>query len=236
MCVCCRLMMHAFCLMHLFSSIIIHIRRIVWAMLFLELAMEVFIRPTGYYKLIRSEKAYLPSTVRYISRFHLITEMISLIFFVPEFLCLFSSTKSCGDKIGFSLANASLMSLYGPGRLEAFYGTAFICIMRLRIFGLVRHWCKMWINNTFVRVRGKNGEWRVQRGKGLFVPQGHRGGQGQESAISIDDSIAQSIMTPKDYLDTEKKNEFADDYHLTNASKIGTALFATNAKRGLIFV
>ena len=95
-CIVCRLMMHAFCLMHLFSSIIIHIRRIVWAMLFLELAMEVFIRPTGYYKLIRSEKAYLPSTVRYIGRFHLITEMISLIFFVPEFLCLFSSTWAPG--------------------------------------------------------------------------------------------------------------------------------------------
>jgi len=221
---------------------------IVWLVLFLELVMEVFIRPSGYYKLRRSEKAYLPSTVRYLNSFHLVTEMISLIFFIPEFMCLFSPTKSCGDRYSFSLANACLMSLYGPDRIHAFYGTAFICIMRLRIFGLVRHWCKMWINNTFVRVRGKHGEWRVQRGKGLFVPQGHRGGHSQESATaatnniaieeSVDSSTRQISTTARrnDDNNDEKKNEFTNDYHLTNASKIGTALFTTNAKRGLIFV
>ena len=214
--------------------------RFVWLVLVLELLMEVFIRPAGYYKLIRSEKAYLPSTVRYLNSFHLITEMISLIFFIPEFMCLFS-TKNCGDRFSFSLANSCLMSLYGPTRLQAFYGTSYICIMRLRIFGLVRHWCKMWINNTFVRVRGKNGEWRVQRGKGLFVPQGHRGGNGQDCTIAIEESLSlqsslRTTSTKKDYGDEEKKNEFTDDYHLTNASKIGIALFTTNAKRGLIFV
>ncbi len=95
----------------------------------------------------------------------------------------------------------------------------------------------MWINNTFVRVRGKNGEWRVQRGKGLFVPQGHKGGQGHENVVSIEESITSSTKNyKKDDGDVERKNEFTDDYHLTNASKIGTALFTTNAKRGLIFV
>ena len=204
--------------------------------------MEVFIRPSGYYALIRSEKAYLPSTVRYINAFHLISEMISLIFFIPEFMCIFRS-ESCGARYSFSLANACLMSLYGPDRMHAFYGTGFICIMRLRIFGLVRHWCKMWINNTFVRVRGKNGEWRVQRGKGFFVPQGHRrGGRGQENVIAMEESMNHSLRSSKynkrdaSSFEEEKKNQFTDDYHLTNASKIGTALFATNAKRGLAFM
>ncbi|KAL7540169.1 hypothetical protein ACHAXR_009941 [Thalassiosira sp. AJA248-18] len=218
---------------------------IVWVVLFLELVMEVFIRPNGYRALIRSDKAYLPSTVRYLNTFHLISEMISLIFFIPEFMCIFSSDSSCGDRYAFSLANACLMSLYGPDRLHAFYGTAFICILRLRIFGLVRHWTKMWINNTFVRVRGKNGEWRVQRGKGFFVPQGHRGGRGQENVTSMEESISHQTsslaLTPKNKLEgessdiDEKKHEFTDDYHLTNASKIGTALFTTNAQRGLLF-
>lgn len=209
--------------------------------------MEVFIRPNGYRALIRSDRAYLPSTVRYLNTFHLVSEMISLIFFIPEFICLFGS-KSCGDRYAFSLANACLMSLYGPDRLHAFYGTAFICILRLRIFGLVRHWTKMWINNTFVRIRGKDGEWRVQRGKGFFVPQGHRGGRGHENAISMmeaekDTSVDTSALLKRkssnmmdDDKDDEKKNGYTDDYHLTNASKIGTALFTTNAQRGLLFV
>lgn len=216
-----------------------------WIVLFLELVMEVFIRPTGYRALIKSERAYLPSTVRYLNSFHLISEMISLAFFVPEFICLFDPNKSCGDRYSFSLANSCLMSIYGPDRLHAFYGTAFICMLRLRIFGLVRHWTKMWINNTFVRVMGKNGEWRVQRGKGYFVPQGHQGGRGQNEnviAIAIEESMMLMTGSNKHRVDMgssateEKKNDYSDDYHLTNASKIGTALFTTNAQRGLLFM
>jgi len=219
---------------------------IVWAVLFLELMLEVFVRPHGYRALIRSDKAYLPSTVRYLNSFHLISEMISLIFFVPEFVCLFSKDRKCGDPFNFSLANSCLMSLYGPDRLHAFFGTSFLCILRLRIFGLVRHWTKMWINNTFVRVKGKNGEWRVLRGKGFLVPQYHRARQ-RENVVALEESAMQhqSVTTPlmnrnelnaTESIIDERKNEFTDDYHLTNASKIGTALFTTNAQRCLLFV
>ena len=233
-------------------NLITHVSRssIVWAVLFFELMLEVFVRPNGYRALIRSDKAYLPSTVRYLNSFHLISETISLIFFVPEFVCLFSKDKECGDRFNFSLANSCLMSLYGPDRLHAFFGTSFLCILRLRIFGLVRHWTKMWINNTFVRVKGKNGEWRVLRGKGFLVPQYHRARQ-RENVVALEESAMQhqSATTPlmnrnelnvsdsvSDSVIDERKNEFTDDYHLTNASKIGTALFTTNAQRCLLFV
>lgn len=212
--------------------------------------MEMFIRPTGYRVLTRSDKAYLPSTVRYLSNFHLISELISLVLFIPEFMCLFT-TEKCGDKLKLSLASFCLKSLYGPTRLDAFLGTAYLCMMRLRIFGLVRHWTKMWINNTFVRVRGPNGEWRVQRGKGLFFPQGHRGGRvSGDRVISMSeptgrrksatrmrrlDGSSTASLGGQSSSNEEKKNEYTDDYHLTNASKIGTALFTTNAQRVLIF-
>jgi len=195
--------------------------------------MEVFIRPSGYYALIRSEKAYLPSTVRYISTFHLVSEMISLIFFIPEFSCVFRS-NSCRERNRFSLANACLMSLYGPDRLHAFYGYAFITMLRLRIFALVRHWTSMWINNSFVRVRGENGEWRVERGEGFFVPQKYIQ-QGIDSEVAMDESTSHRHSAHA-ITNREQKTYVAEDHHLTNAAKIGTALLVTNAKRSLIFV
>jgi hypothetical protein len=210
------------------------ISAIVFLVLFMELIVEVFIRPSGYHALIRSEKAYLPSTVRYIDRFHLVTEMISLIFFAPEFLILFGHTDPA-----FHLANACLMSTFGPSRLKAFYGTAYICMLRLRIFGAVRHWTKMWINNTIVRVRGANGEWQVQRAKGLFAPQRRReAGNGQEIAVATGEARSHPINYDDQHeiIVAEKKDVFTNDYHLTNASRIGTALFNTNATRALIFV
>jgi len=109
----------------------------------------------------------------------------------------------------------------------------------------------MWINNTFVKVRGRDGEWRVQRGKGIFVPQVHRGGESvmalEESVITIPTKEAQSSsftkrtdiggsIAPSQSIKEKKNNDYTDDYHLTNASKIGTALFTTNAQRGLVFI
>ena len=48
----------------------------------------------------------------------------------------------------------------------------------------------MWINNTFVRVKGKNGEWRVLRGKGFLVPQYHRARQ-RENVVALEESAMQ---------------------------------------------
>jgi hypothetical protein len=196
--------------------------------------VEVLLRPSGYYALIRSEKAFLPSTVRYISTFHLISEMISLFFFIPEFMCIFGS-NSCRERNPFSLANACLMSLYGPDRLHAFYGFAFITMLRLRIFGLVRHWTNMWINNTFIRVRGEDGEWRVERGKGFFVPQQFTIVKSPYSEVSMDEIESHRIST-RNIANQIQMPAITEDDHVTNTTRIGAALLVTNARRSLIFV
>lgn len=117
--------------------------------LVIELFCEVFVRPEGYQIMLFSEKAYAPSTAQFINRFHLFGETIALLTFAPEFVCLFSG-KNCSGRQGFSLFNALYMEVLGPTRTNAFYGRAFLALVRLRVFGLVRHWKKMWIHNTFI--------------------------------------------------------------------------------------
>ena len=214
---------------------------IVWVVLVMELLVETFIRPSGYRALIRSEKAYLPSTVRYLNTFHLVTEMISLAFFAPEFLHLFNAD------LDFSLGNACLMSIYGPDGKSAFYGTAFICMLRLRIFGVCRHWQNMWINNALVRVKGKNGIWKVRRARGYFFPHRQKEASGLELVTATEDeedeekhhliNVTDHTSKSKSEMNSEeKKKMLTNDYHLRNASRIGSALFISNATNVLAFV
>ena len=213
---------------------------IVWIVLVMELVVETYIRPSGYRTLIRSEKAYLPSTVRYLNTFHLVTEMISLAFFAPEFLPLFNAD------LNFSLGNATLMSIYGPDGKSAFYGTAFICMLRLRIFGVCRHWQNMWINNALVRVKSKDGTWKVKRARGFFIPHQQKEASGLELVDATEDEEKHHLInvthhthhtTSKSEINSEeKKKMITNDYHLRNASRIGSALFISNATNVLAFV
>jgi len=216
----------------------------VWFILVAELIMEVFIRPSEWRALIRSEKAFLPSTCRYLSTFHLIAEMISLILFIPEFMCVFGDGNCGAERTGHTLGELVTKALFGPTKLKAFYGNAYLCTLRLRIFGLVRHWTKMWLNSTFVLEKGKAGEWHIKRGKGLLIPQGKHirprgeayaiGESGLTDSLSMEKSTVSGIKESHDVKD--QKYATSDDYHLTNASKIGTALFMTNARRALIWM
>lgn len=209
--------------------------------------MEVFIRPSEWRALIRSEKAFLPSTCRYLSTFHLIAETIALILFIPEFMCVFTGDggNTCGaERSGVTLGELVTKALFGPTKLDSFYGNAYLCTMRLRIFGLVRHWTKMWLNSTFVLEKGKTGEWHIKRGKGLLIPQGKHirprdeayaiGETGLADSLSMRKSTVSGIKEAHDVKD--QKHATSDDYHLTNASKIGTALFMTNARRALLWL
>jgi hypothetical protein len=88
----------------------------------------------------------------------------------------------------------------------------------------------MWINNTFVRVRGENGEWRVERGRGFFSPQNYKIQQ-RRDAMDEPSRHRQSRMKKGGVI-----VKHTEDYQVTNATKIGTALLRTNANRILIFM
>lgn len=177
-----------------------------WIILVIEMFCEVFIRPDGYQSLLMSEKAYAPSTARFINRFHLCGETLSLITFVPEFVCLLTSKLECNDRPKFSLFNALFTSVLGPTRLHTFYGRAYLALVRFRVFGLVRHWKKMWIHNTFATMRATGV-------KALVAPL-----KGTE---------------PKKVDPVEEEEK---DRGLTNASNIGTALMVINSHRALIIL
>ncbi len=113
----------------------------------LELIFEWLIRPSHYYRLMLSGKAYAPSSARYLNPFHLVTELIALLTFIPEFNCL--TTKVCGERVFFSGVDAALRAIYGPKVVNGIYGRFCIGLISLRMIGLVRHWKIMWVNRTF---------------------------------------------------------------------------------------
>lgn len=196
----------------------------VWAILVIELIFEVFIRPDGYEELICSDKAYSPTTVRYINAFHLTVETISLGVFVPEFYCLLTNTR-CDERLPFSFYNAALIGVIGPTHRQVFYGRAFFALIRLRVFGLVRHWRNMWIANTFINMK-----WKTKGGGGggwlaNIIPH-------QVMRASLSDRKS-SKPNKKKKVDPEMEQQRKRDATLTNASTIGTALMATNSYRAL---
>lgn len=181
--------------------------RIVWVILVLELVFETFVRPDGYQSLLMSEKAYAPSTARFINRFHLFGEVVSITTFVPEFVCVLSPTYQCGDRFKVSLFNALFMKILGPTRMQVFYGLAFLALVRLRVFGLVRHWKKMWLkHHTFPTIQSTGIRAIVEPLKGV----------------------------PPRKMDPMEEEE--KDKGLTEASNIGTALMVINSHRALLIL
>jgi hypothetical protein len=92
----------------------------------------------------------------------------------------------------------------------------------------------MWINNTFIRVRGKDGEWRIERGKGFLAPQNYNIQHRRTTTTIAVDEPSSNRKPPAKTAGVFAKS--TEDYHVTNAAKIGTALLITNAKRSLVFV
>ena len=180
----------------------------------MELLFEIFIRPDGYNSLIVSEKAFSPSTVRYINSFHLLVESLSLAAFIPEFLCLLTETYTCGDRPTFSFFNAAYMSVLGMNQSDAFLGRAYFALVRLRVFGLVRHWKRMWIKNALAL-----GCWTSSSGGFLSVL-----------------SPSRTAPANSDGVKNTKSNIEKTGNSLTNASNIGTALLVTNSHRTLMIL
>jgi hypothetical protein len=206
----------------------------IWTVLVVELVFEVFIRPDRYRKLIRSDKAYTPTTVRYISGIHLIVEFISLAFFVPEFLCLFQPTLTCDGRPVWGFMNATMLAVTGFSTSQALAGRAIYACIRLRVFGLVRHWKNMWINRTFLK-HGRQGqqqltieESNLNRTSGLTIPGGGGAGGSIDKSGGEEGTIA-VVRTEERARRLQKQRDTA----LINASNIGTALMVTNSYRAL---
>ena len=217
----------------------------IWMVLVVDLVFEVFIRPDDYRELIRSDKAYTPTTVRYISGIHLFVEFVSLVFFVPEFLCLFDSTLTCDGRPEFGFINATFLAVTGYTASQALAGRAIYACIRLRVFGLVRHWRSMWINRTFLKTR---------RGGLLSAGQGGGYHHRPHGLTTVDSTVQRGSLATID----GSKSPDATDHHgnlgvgrgssneekarmlqkrrdaaLINASNIGTALMVTNSYRAL---
>ena len=223
----------------------------VFCILVLELIGEVFIRPDGYRRLMFTEKAFSPQVIRGINNFHLVVEIISLIFFIPEFICLFGD-EACRQQ--FSLSNASQWGVIGPDRIHAFYGRAFYAIVRLRMFGMVRHWKQTWINATILEpdlsrqgtglikgglvpnIAGRPAGQNVADDMFLDSSKTRIGGKMNKIAPVSDGSEAKKSAKRVSSRDMRRRKaaEKKEDKFLTNATNIGTALMVINSHRALI--
>jgi hypothetical protein len=228
---------------------------VAWFLLVLELLFEVFIRPSGYSALIHSEKAYAPSTARYINRFHLAMELIALLFYIPEILCIFKGGNSCSYASTLNLMNATflvslaqsntILSLNSYPRKAVFVGNCILATLRLRVFGIVRFWKRMWINRSF-----------IQSSSGFFhrfIPPKAEDNEGIEKNSLSTDSANKRFKKNEEDDDADDDNFFdleidkvkantpkppskEEDLRLKNASTIGTALMVINSHRTILVV
>lgn len=172
---------------------------VVWSVLVLELIFEVIIRPPRYSELIQSDRAFAPSTARYINRFHLIFEGIALITYVPNFACL-SADDICWRESRFSRVMASMDAIVGETHAQSAKGRFFLGLTVLRLFGLIRHWKQMFINNTFQSVKREGIEkWLIPRQNDhgdSIVSTTHRHSKKRDVSMLVAVRFVQNSSTP----------------------------------------
>lgn len=208
---------------------IITLSAVIWVILALELCAEVAIRPEGYSALIQGEKKYKPSTARYINRFHLVCESLALLFFLPELQCLSSAEKSCDEEYPFSL----LYAIRGILLQEHIFTSYFIIIvMKLRIFGLVRHWKQMKFNRSIFEIKGKGD---IRNVKGNEASRRISEVTKNKSNKKDDDEREDSDLE-EDREDGDAVGSSEEEQELNNADKIGTALMVVNSHRAMIIL
>lgn len=123
-----------------------------------ELVCEFIIRPYSYFSLIKSDKAFSPSTARHINRFHLICEVAALLMFLPQTIHVLLGKENVLPF--FSRVTVAIWAINGSNSVYAVLGRLSIGLTFLRTFGLVRHWKQMWINHTFDDQNQKSCTWK----------------------------------------------------------------------------
>lgn len=204
---------------------------VIWSILVLELIFEVVIRPQRYSELIQSDRAFAPSTARYINRFHLIFEGIALITYVPNFVCL-APDDVCWRESRFSRVLASMDAIIGKTHAQSAKGRFFLGLTVLRLFGLIRHWKQMFISNTFQSVKREGIEkWLIpgQKDHGDSILSSTK-----RHSKKRDDDNESVMLTGDEYMTRLTSSE--EDQRLKNAATIGTALMVVNSQRALLLL
>jgi len=222
------------------------ISTIVWLVLVLELAFEVWIWPRGFFRILRSEMAFDPNTARYLSLLHLIVESLALILFMPEFVCLFKVSATprrfcdvddCVAQLKVSINKASLIAVLGPTRMDVFWGHLFFFTVRLRIFGPIRRWTKMWIKSEFIsRKRGMPVPGEILRWpSGSSAPRGisgnNEGSWYEDGSVGADGAPYGHSGGASACKHNHHDHASELDSNLKEASHIGTALMVINSYR-----
>ena len=124
---------------------------VLWCILVVELIFEVLIRPADYHQLIRSDKAYRPSTARYINSIYLAGEIFALILYIPEMICFYEPDFCIANPwlLTLMLTRAAVNSVIGPTLMITLYGQLVLGLMAFRLFGVIRHWQRMLIQEIF---------------------------------------------------------------------------------------
>ena len=207
---------------------------VVWCVLVLELIVEVMIRPSNYRDLIRSKKAYRPSTARYISAGFLFGEILALVLYLPEVICLNNTTDACltdGIFGRFMLVKASAFAVIGPTILDSILGRLMMGTVSLRLFGVVRHWQHMLIQQTFHPTQRQGIEkWIIPYDPSNYSRKQLRRRiriEKQGDDDTVESNIDESGVDPW---------ESKENRRLKSAANIGTALIVVNCQRALILI
>lgn len=199
---------------------------VVWLVLAIELFFEIAIRPSHFQELIKSDKAYAPSTVRYLNSFHLFFEVLALVLFIPEFPCIFDN--NCNDSIPMSLIWCCVYSILGEHERRMFTARFILGLSFLRAFPLVRHWRQMWLMHAFDPSSDENLFLR----RLLLADKSNKLKESSSTFLPKDISDESTPnLTEEELMDGNK----TDEQRLKNAATIGTALMLLNSHRGLLF-
>lgn len=217
--------------------------RAIWCILVLELVFEVLIRPKNYMELMTSEKAYRPSTARHINRMFIFGETLALLLYIPEIVCLSKEyDETClakGPAGRLLLVNASAAAVLGPTPLQSLVGRLVLGSMAFRLFGVVRHWQHMLIQQTFRPVPREGLEkWIIpfdpaSRLRKLKRKKEDKHQDDEDSDDDDDDDETVDIDTDEIDIDFSESKE---SRRLKSAANIGTALIVVNCQRALILM
>lgn len=197
----------------------------------IEWLLELLIRPPDYYELMESDKAFSPTTARYISFFHTFFEAISLATFLPELWCIIFDDEVCFKQSLFSRSRSSMEAVLGHSAGAVMVGRILMGITAFRFFAVVRHWKQALINDTY-----KTGTNPFKRKRLSRTSAG-------DSISSYSTALEKRKKKTDELDDSDRKDEggskrasSAEDERLKNAATIGTALMVVNSQRALVLL